>query len=129
MAGAYGNAVLDKGARAGGTIAKCRFVKFSAEDTVVQVTASTDLVAGVAIDGVTAAEQTRGKGVSVRRAPGIAELDVGTGGVTAGGKVMSDVNGQAIPATGAGNQVCGIALQTKAAGLRAAIQLTGLDTI
>lgn len=129
MASSYGNAVLDKGYAAAAAITKNRFVKFSAEDTVTPVTASTDVACGVALVSVSSTEQTRGKGVPVRMAPGIAEVDVGSGGVTAGAKVMSDTSGQAIAAATSGNQILGIALQTKTNGQRAAIKLQAPATI
>lgn len=120
---AYGNAVLDKGYRAAAAVLKCRFVRFSADNVVTPVTAATQIACGVSVDPVTSAEQLRGKGVTVRAAPGIAEVDVGAGGVTVGTFVMSDATGQAIAAVTAGNYKLGIALQTRAAGLRAAIKL------
>jgi len=46
---------------------------------------------------------------------GVAKLVVGTGGVTAGQKVQSDANGEAIAAA-TGDHVLGKALQTGAAG-------------
>lgn len=64
---ATGNYLLDKGHDAAAAITKFRAVKFSAEETVTPVTAATDLVAGIAQVGVSAAELARGKGVNIRQ--------------------------------------------------------------
>lgn len=59
------NYLQDKGYDAAAAITKFRAVKFSAEETVTPVTAITDLVAGVAQEGVTAAEILKGKGAPI----------------------------------------------------------------
>lgn len=64
---ATGNYLQDKGYNAAAAITKFRAVKFSAEETVTPVTAATDVIAGVAQVGVSAAELARGKGVAVRQ--------------------------------------------------------------
>ena len=47
---------------------------------------------------------------------GIAKVLVGSGGLTAGQNVMSNANGEAVLAAGAGTHVVGVALKTAAAG-------------
>lgn len=119
---AYGNSVLDKGYDAGAAISNRRFVKFTAEDVVGPVTATSDVPAGVSMFAVDAAGVAKGKGMSVRGDGGIAEVEVGTGGVTAGGLVTFDNTGKAIPVT-TGTRVVGQALQTRVAGAYAAVRL------
>jgi hypothetical protein len=72
---ATGNFVLDKGYDAGAALTKYRAVKFTADEVVGPITAITDVVAGVEQYGVTAGEIAKGKGASVRRAPGITIME------------------------------------------------------
>lgn len=71
---ATGNFVLDKGYECAAAVTKFRAVKYSAAGTVTPVTALSDLVAGFAQFGVTAAEILRGKGCVVRM-EGITEAE------------------------------------------------------
>ncbi|HEY7418033.1 MAG TPA: DUF2190 family protein [Ktedonobacteraceae bacterium] len=109
---AWGNFVLDKGMDAGGAISKCRAVKLSAQETVVQVTASTDIALGIEQFGVSAADIARGKGSSVRWI-GVSEWEAGAA-VGIGVEVMCDTSGRCIPATGTGNRVKGVCVSDAA---------------
>jgi len=117
------NFILDKGYDAGGAITKFRGVKFSAEQTVIQVTASTDICAGVAQESVSAGEQARGKGVPVAM-EGITEMEAG-GAISVGQEVMCDTSGRAVVAATASNRVIGrcVGSATSATGQRTMIQL------
>jgi hypothetical protein len=106
MAAGGGNFVLDKGYDAGGVIRKYRAVKFSADETVVEVTASTDVCVGIEQFGVTAPEQAKGKGSSVRTA-GRSLMEAGAAIAAPGTLVMADTQGRAITAT-ATNRVIGV---------------------
>lgn len=119
---AYGNSVLDKGYDAGAAILNRRFVKFTAEDVVGPVTATSDVPVGVSMFAVDAAGVAKGKGMSVRGSGGIAECEVGTGGVTTGALVSFDNTGKVIPAT-TGTRIVGVALQTRLATQHAAVRL------
>ena len=105
MAAGGGNFILDKGYDAGGVIRKYRAVKFSADETVVEITASTDICIGVEQFGVTAPEQAKGKGASVRTA-GRSLMEAGAA-IALGVAVMADTQGRAITAT-ATNRVIGV---------------------
>ncbi len=102
---ATGNFILDKGYDALGAIGKNRAVRLTSEETVSQVTLSTQVVLGVAQFGVTATEILAGKGSSVRRG-GRTEWECGAA-VLLGSFVMADTLGRAIVAT-AGNPVAGM---------------------
>ena len=116
------NFMLDKGYDAGGAIIKFRGVKFSADQTVVQVTASTDLACGVAQEAVTAGEQARGKGCPVA-IEGVTEAEAGAA-ITIGQEVMFNASGKVIPATST-NRACGqcVGSPTTADGQRTMIHL------
>ena len=122
---AYGNFILDKGAKPASAqvFTKFRAVKATANaDEVTPVAASTDIVDGVAQFDVTVAEAGKGKRVSVRT-QGITEWECGAA-VTRGQRVMADTVGRCIAATGTGNRACGIARQTStASGQRIAVML------
>jgi len=117
------NFILDKGYDAGGAITKFRGVKLSADQTVVQVTASTDKAIGIAQEGVTAGEQARGKGVPVAL-EGITEAECG-GAVAVGDDVMFDTSGRVVLAATAGNRVIGtcVGSPTTTAGQRTMVHL------
>lgn len=102
---ATGNFILDKGYDAAGLIRKNRAVKLTAEETVAECTATSDVVLGVSQFGATVAEIAKGKGASVRR-DGRTEWECGAA-VAIGVYVMSDAQGRAIPAT-AGLPVAGM---------------------
>lgn len=118
------NFILDKGFDAGGAITRKRGVKFSADQTVIQVTASTDACAGVAQESVSAGEQARGKGVPVAM-EGITVMEAGAA-ITIGTDVMCDTSGRAIPAVTAGNRVIGrcVGSPSTASGQDTMIQLS-----
>lgn len=101
---AWGNFILDKGRKAGGVILARRFVKLSAEETVIQCTAATDVAEGVATIPVTSAEQATGKRTTVRLA-GVAEVEAG-GAIAIGALVASDSSGRAVAAA-TGNRIQG----------------------
>lgn len=117
------NYVLDKGYDTGGAITKFRGVKHSADQTVVQVTASTDKAVGIAQESVSSAEQARGKGVPVALM-GITEAEAG-GAVAVGDDVMFDTSGRVVLAATAGNRVIGscVGSPTTATGQRTMVRL------
>lgn len=78
--------------------------------------------AGGAVVGVRQNTPTLGDGCTIVQS-GIVFVEVGTGGLTAGGNVASSATGTAIaPATG--NLIVGRALETGAAGTQIAVLLT-----
>ena len=92
---------------AGGAIAKYRIVKFSADGTVVQGAAATDLLIGV-VDIPNAA--VSGNRVDVVR-DDLTLVELG-GTVTRGDFLTADSNGKAVtaaPAAGVNNRVIGVA--------------------
>src|SRR4029077_949400 len=112
MSGGWGNFVLDKGMDAGGAINKFRAVKISAEETVVQVSASTDVAIGIEQFGVTTTEITKGVGASVRWI-GVSEWEAGAA-VPLYSEVMCDTSGRCIVSTGTGNRVKGLVVANAA---------------
>lgn len=107
------NPGLTKNYATGGAVAAYRIVKFSADDTVVQGAAATDLLVGV--HGRIAAAS--GERTDVTHT-GIAEVEYG-GNVTRGAKLTSDDEGKAVaaaPAQGVNNQIIGIAMIAGADG-------------
>lgn len=99
---------------AGGAIAHRRFVKFSADYTVVQASAATDAIIGVSDCPGGVASGSRVDVVLF----GFAELEYGAA-VTRGALLTSDASGKAIaaaPATGANVATGGRAPVTTAAG-------------
>lgn len=94
------------GFKAGAAITKYRFVKLSAEQTVVATATGTDNSIGVSVETVTTAEQARGKGVPVAY-DGIALMEAGAA-VSVGDLIASDSSGRAIKAVST-RVVCGIA--------------------
>lgn len=121
------NPVMAKGYDAAAAITKYRAVKYSADQTVTPVTAVGDKVAGIAVDGVTAAEITKGKGCPVitnGRVPFEADA-----ACTAGQQLALSVsaNGTLTPlgTGGAGTLVVGICVLGAAGqGLRGTVELT-----
>ena len=107
------NPGLNKNYATGGAIAPYRICKFSADDTVVQAAAATDLSIGVS-GRIGAAS---GERIDINRA-GLVEVEYG-GVVARGSKLTSDADGKAVvaaPAQGVNNQIIGIAEVTGAAG-------------
>jgi hypothetical protein len=99
---AHGNFILDKGYDAGAALTIYRAVKFSGEQSVVPVTAITDVIAGVAQFGVTTTEINRGKGASIR-VMGASEWEAGglctvglLAGLMADGRVHNAVTGERV---------------------------------
>jgi hypothetical protein len=121
------NPVMAKGYDAAAAITKYRAVKFSADQTVTPVTAITDKVAGIAVDGVTATEITKGKGcpvISNGRVPFEADAACAAGQQLA---VSASVNGTLTPlgTAGAGTIVVGLCVLGAAAqGARGTVELT-----
>ncbi|KKC27435.1 capsid cement protein [Sphingomonas sp. SRS2] len=103
-----------KGFKAGGAIGARLFIKFgSADDSVVQGAAATDLLIGVSTD----ISADSGEPVDVHT-DGIREIIYG-GNVTRGAKLTSDASGKAItaaPAQGVNNQIGGIAMVSGVSG-------------
>lgn len=89
---AWGNFVLDIGMDAAAAITKFFAVKYSAAETVTPVTANTDLIAGFAQYGVSAAEILQGKGASVR-VLGVTEA-VAVGAIAIGAIVTLEADGR-----------------------------------
>jgi len=97
--------VLVKGYSAGAAITARKIVKFGAADnTVIQATAATDLLLGVAQPDLDTAS---GDTCDVHLA-GIVEVKAG-GTIARGDMVTSDANGDAVATTTAANRVLGIA--------------------
>lgn len=122
---------------ASGTIVTSRFVTISGSNTVAQCGAN-GRIYGVSQEGgrvaptpdVTAdppQAAVSGEQLTVHHVPGtIVMVEVGTGGVTAGGLVESDSNGKAVTAgttAATVREVGGIALATVAAGGKCPIEL------
>jgi hypothetical protein len=84
---------LTKNYSAGGAVTKRRIVKWSADATVVQATAATEKLIGVAGE-LSAASGAR---IDIHRA-GIVEVEYG-GEVTRGDPLTSDADGKAVAAT------------------------------
>ncbi|MBA4792293.1 MAG: DUF2190 family protein [Phenylobacterium sp.] len=100
---------------AGAAIAGRRFVKFSAEGTVVQATASTDAIIGVS-DSLGA--KAAGDIVDVYQLGTHIEVEAG-GNLTRGLEITSDANGKAVtaaPAAGASCRTAGIVQGSYVAG-------------
>lgn len=100
---------------AGAAIAPRRFVKFSADRTVIQATAATDDIIGVS-DSVGA--PAAGVTVDVYQLGPQIEVDAG-GNITRGKELTSDANGKAVhaaPAAGATCRTAGIAMGSYVAG-------------
>jgi Uncharacterized conserved protein (DUF2190) len=122
-----GNYILDKGYDAAAAITKYRAVKFSAEETVTPVTASTDVVAGIAQVSVSAGELAKGKGVNVRRM-GASEMEANEA-IAVGQLVACHTNGTAKVAA-ATNRVIGVCDEAAAAqGERIRVTLSLPGTI
>jgi hypothetical protein len=105
---AWGNFVLDKGFRTANAINKYYAVKMDSGNTtgyVTPVTGDTDVVAGFAQFGVSAAEVAKGKGASVRM-DGVT-VAIASAAVAVGQVVAVDTDGRVKPAA-AGKRVVGI---------------------
>lgn len=118
----YGNFILDKGYDADAAISKGRAVKVgTSAESVTPVTAEGDMVLGIAVFAVSAAEILKGKGASVRR-DGIAEMETGAA-VTRGDSAAIDASGRVVAAN-TGARVIGLIEQTAdAAGKFVAVSL------
>ena len=101
------NYVLSRGfdVASGQTIAKRRFVKLSAAETVTPVAAASDVPVGVARFDVSTAEVARGKGAEVQMM-GIAEVEASVA-LAVGVLVGISANGRAA-AAGAGVRTVGM---------------------
>lgn len=105
------NPTLVKQFVAEAAIASSRIVKFgSTDDYVVQGAAAGDALLGI-VEGIAPAA---GERVDVVLA-GIAEIKLGTGGITRGAGVTSDATGQGV-AGASGNRAIGYALASGVAG-------------
>lgn len=99
------NQLLPKTYVAGGAIGANCYVKFGADDnTVVAAAAATDAIIG-ANDNI---PRVLGDRVDVLHV-GIADVKLGTGGITRGAEVTSDATGQGVAAAST-NRIGGIAL-------------------
>lgn len=118
----YSNFVLSKGYKvaAATSITKHTFVKFSADDTVTNVAASTDVICGVSMTPFTNGTDNAAKGVNVMLI-GIAEVEAAAT-LVAGNLVMSNTSGKAIVATST-NRVVGLCLKGCSTGQRTAVLL------
>jgi hypothetical protein len=106
------NLLLSKTFVAGGAIPPNSIVKFGADDnTVVVATAAADASIGVSQNTIAAA---LGERVDVMIF-GIADVKLGTGGITRGAEVTSDASGQGVAAAST-NRVIGISLASGVAG-------------
>lgn len=106
---ATGNFLLDKGYNlaAGQTATKFRALKYSGTaEEVTPITAITDDIAGIAQNGVTAAELLQGKGVSVRLL-GISEAEASVA-IAVGARVTLEADGRVSNLVGAsGKRIIG----------------------
>lgn len=118
------NVVLSKGYDAAAAITKKRFVKISGEQQVTQCTVAGELAIGVSLFSVSAAEITKGKGVSVLEM-GRAIVEAGAA-VAVGAKVATDNQGRAVTSA-AGNTVLGVCEKgAGAAGSECTVRLTSM---
>lgn len=118
---AWGNFVLDKGFKAAAAVTKFRAVKGTGNDgEVTPVTATTDIVLGVAQYSVSAGELAKKKDVSVRM-DGISEMECG-GTIQQGALVTITATGT-IVAGATGTRVIGTALADGASGTRIPVAL------
>jgi hypothetical protein len=92
---------------AGADVEECRFVKISGDYKITHASAGSYAV------GVSEGKVKSGERIDVLHS-GIAEVTVGTGGVTAGGAVESDASGKAV--TLDDGVALGIALENGAVG-------------
>lgn len=107
--------MLAPGFRAGGTIEVSRFVKMgSADFTVVQAAAGTDMPIGVSQDGShdtpglsgsTDDAARSGHPLQVYVDGDVCLLCIGSGGVTRGDKIVSDANGKGVTAPTTGTSI------------------------
>lgn len=105
------NLLLSKTYVAGGAIAANCFVKFGADDnTVVAAAAATDAIIGVN-DNIARVTGDRTDVIHI----GIADVKLGTGGITRGAEVTSDATGQGV-AGASTNRIGGVALTSGVAG-------------
>lgn len=106
--------ILIKAFTTGSAVTKRRLVKFgSADATVVQAAAATDLIIGASGD----LDAASGARVSVVVA-GIADVEAG-GNITRGALVTAGADGKAVaaaPAAGVNNRVAGVAMVSAASG-------------
>lgn len=126
---AYGNTILDKGYRAAAALTKFRAVKFSATETVTPVTAITDRPIGFALFSISAAEQLKGKGASVRVA-GVVEAEA-VGAIAVGTQVTLEADGRVSALVGAsGKRIVGrcVGHASTNAGDRISLQIGDLAT-
>lgn len=100
------NDLLTKTFVAGAAIAKHTILKFSADDTVIQATALTDLVIGVALEAAAAAADRIEVAVA-----GIAEIKA-AGAISRGDYVVATTGGEGVAGTAstAKQQAIGIAM-------------------
>lgn len=114
------NYVLDKGYIPDGSsaVVAYRFCTLGSDDQHIDLTPNSQgiLVLGVVMDNMDAAKVTTGKSTVDVRLMGIAPVTVGTTNVVLGTEVMTMTDGRAIPITGTGARVAGIALQSGTAG-------------
>jgi hypothetical protein len=107
------NPILTKNFTTGGAVTKRRLVKFSADATVVQAAAATDLIIGA----VAELDAESGGRCDVH-VMGIADVESG-GTISRGALVTADSNGKAVaasPAAGVNNRVAGIAMVAASSG-------------
>ena len=115
---------------AGGNIRPSRLLKIgSADNTVVEATAATDVVIGISAPWTRQApygslddgfHAIAGENVTMYGSGEIAPLIAGSGGMARGARITSDANGQGVAAS-ATNGAIGVALQTVAAGQKAEV--------
>lgn len=123
---AYGNYVLDKGYDASAAISKFYAVKYTGTEEVGPVTAASDVIAGFAQFGVTAAEILKEKGASVRL-DGITEAVVGDGtDIAVGDSVQLMADGRVQKTAGSsGARIVGVCVghPSSVAGDRIALRI------
>jgi lipopolysaccharide export system protein LptA len=106
--------VLTRTYLTGGAITKRRIVKWgSADHTVVQATAATDSLIGVAAE----LDAASGERIDVHLS-GVVEVEFG-GNVTRGAQITADTSGKAVaaaPAAGVNNGIIGIAMVSGVSG-------------
>lgn len=108
------NYVLDKGYAPDGSsaVVAYRFCVLGSDDQHIDLTPTNGQMAlGVVMESVDAAKVVEGGVVVDVRLKGIAPVTVGTVNVLLGDEVMTQTDGKAVPITGTGTRVAGLALQ------------------
>ena len=108
------NHVLDKGYAVDGedAVVANRFCVLGSDDQHIDLTPTAgELVLGVVMENVDATKVLTEQVIVDVRLRGIAPVSVGTTNVLLNDEVMTQADGRAVPVTGSGSRVAGLALQ------------------